>query len=1131
MKLTGVFLLLVLWNCEGSRVAESRDDNSVYDLFELVKVNKRHQGVTLVKGADPYSPAYKILNADLIPPVPEISFRDLIDSIQAERGFLLLVNFKQFKKTRGSLLTVEKDDGSGPLFEIISNGKAQTLDVVYSTGNKQQVVSIEDADLATGHWKNITLFIQEDRAQLFVGCEEINISEMDVPIQKVLTHEVADIARNVLKICKCGVLQNVRFVFGTTLEAILRNKGCQSSVTLTDVMTLDNPVNGSSPAIRTDYTGHKTKDIQQVCGFSCEDITSMFKELKGLGVIVKQLSNELNRVNKESTLLMNQMNIHRGVCLHNGIVHKDKDEWTVDDCTECTCQNSATVCRKISCPLMPCANATVPDGECCPRCGNPNNYAEDGWSPWSEWTHCSVSCGRGIQQRGRSCDRINSNCEGTSVQTRDCYPQECDKRFKQDGGWSHWSPWSSCSVICGEGVITRIRLCNSPTPQMGGRDCQGQGRETEVCQESPCPINGGWGPWSLWDTCSVTCGGGLQTRQRLCNNPAPKYKGKECQGDTKTSQLCGKEDCPINGCLSNPCFAGAKCTSFDDGSWKCGACPVGYTGDGINCKDIDECKEVPDACFTLNGVQRCENTEPGYNCLACPPRYSGPQPFGRGVEQATAKKQVCTPRNPCQDGSHDCNKNANCIYLGQFSDTMFRCECKPGYAGNGHICGDDTDLDGWPNKDLLCVENATYHCKKDNCPNLPNSGQEDHDKDGLEGDACAIDIDGDGILNERDNCPYVYNVDQRDTDGDGVGDHCDNCPLEHNPDQVTAIDSDSDRVGDKCDNNQDIDEDGHQNNLDNCPYIPNANQADHDKDGKGDACDHDDDNDGIPDDKDNCRLAFNPDQVDSDGDGRGDVCKDDFDQDNILDIYDVCPENFAISETDFRRFQMVPLDPKGTSQIDPNWVVRHQGKELVQTVNCDPGIAVGFDEFNAVDFSGTFFINTDRDDDYAGFVFGYQSSSRFYVVMWKQITQTYWSHTPTRAQGYSGVSIKVVNSTTGPGEHLRNALWHTGDTAEQVRTLWHDPKNIGWKDYTAYRWHLVHRPKSGLIRVVMYEGKRIMADSGNIYDKTYAGGRLGMYVFSQEMTYFSDLKYECRGKILTSGHRPTDCPVMTRPLH
>lgn len=53
-----------------------------------------------------------------------------------------------------------------------------------------------------------------------------------------------------------------------------------------------------------------------------------------------------------------------------------------------------------------------------------------------------------------------------------------------------------------------------------------------------------------------------------------------------------------------------------------------------------QCKEVPDACFEFNGVHRCENTVPGYNCLPCPPRYSGPQPFGRGVDEAAANKQV-----------------------------------------------------------------------------------------------------------------------------------------------------------------------------------------------------------------------------------------------------------------------------------------------------------------------------------------------------------------------------------------------------------------------------------------------------------------------------------------------------------
>lgn len=178
-----------------SSPAESRDDNSVYDLFELVQVPKKNHGVTLVKGDDPYSPAYKILNPDLIPPVPETSFRDLIDSIHAERGFLLLLNFKQFKRTRGSLLTVEKKDGSGPVFEIVSNGKANTLDILFSTENKQQVVSIEDVDLATGHWKNITLFVQDDHAQLYAGCEDVNTAELEAPIQSILTQDTPASAR------------------------------------------------------------------------------------------------------------------------------------------------------------------------------------------------------------------------------------------------------------------------------------------------------------------------------------------------------------------------------------------------------------------------------------------------------------------------------------------------------------------------------------------------------------------------------------------------------------------------------------------------------------------------------------------------------------------------------------------------------------------------------------------------------------------------------------------------------------------------------------------------------------------------------------------------------------------------
>jgi len=92
-------------------------------------------------------------------------------------------------------------------------------------------------------------------------------------------------------------------------------------------------------------------------------------------------------------------------------------------------------------------------------------------------------------------------------------------------------------------------------------------------------------------------------------------------------------------------------------------------------------------------------------------------------------------------------------------------------------------------------------------------------------------------------------------------------------------------VGVPCEGIGDTDEDGICDDVDNCVDVANADQADCDDDGVGDACDDDfpcddcadnggdTDGDTICDDVDNCVDVANTDQADADGDGIGDACE------------------------------------------------------------------------------------------------------------------------------------------------------------------------------------------------------------------------------------------------------------------
>uniref|UniRef100_A0A3Q1FVA1 ADAM metallopeptidase with thrombospondin type 1 motif 7 n=1 Tax=Acanthochromis polyacanthus TaxID=80966 RepID=A0A3Q1FVA1_9TELE len=75
----------------------------------------------------------------------------------------------------------------------------------------------------------------------------------------------------------------------------------------------------------------------------------------------------------------------------------------------------------------------------------------------------------------------------------------------------------------------------------------------------PEKVDGGWASWSEWSACSRTCGAGVQSAERDCDNPVPKYRGKYCLGERRRYKICNTAPCPED----LPTFRNIQCSHFN----------------------------------------------------------------------------------------------------------------------------------------------------------------------------------------------------------------------------------------------------------------------------------------------------------------------------------------------------------------------------------------------------------------------------------------------------------------------------------------------------------------------------------------------------------------------------------------
>eukprot|EP00095_Tigriopus_kingsejongensis_P009624 maker-scaffold94_size379870-snap-gene-0.14 protein:Tk09624 transcript:maker-scaffold94_size379870-snap-gene-0.14-mRNA-1 annotation:"hypothetical protein DAPPUDRAFT_321105" len=201
-------------------------------------------------------------------------------------------------------------------------------------------------------------------------------------------------------------------------------------------------------------------------------------------------------------------------------------------------------------------------------------------SQWTEWSSCSVTCGKGISMRTRTflmpekaamlgCDRQMVQKEMCASEVPICegnrFYLSAPEGFLPDDmcATSEWSRWSECSTTCGKGFKSRTRrffnrMGRKKCPHVDTMEKSMCAGDTAVCPQYPDGGDGSTDPendphcgvtsWSEWSPCSVSCGKGLKVRTRLYKVSPQQQTNADCNVQLMEKASCdgSRAECEYN---------------------------------------------------------------------------------------------------------------------------------------------------------------------------------------------------------------------------------------------------------------------------------------------------------------------------------------------------------------------------------------------------------------------------------------------------------------------------------------------------------------------------------------------------------------------------------------------------------